>query len=169
MARAIAVTRLVVLPFRVVPPDPDTDFLAIGLADALTASLSGLDSMVVRSPLAAVGFAGPAPDLKAIATAIDVDAVLTATLMRAGDQLRINAQLVEAPAGTVHWSHWSQTGLGELFALQDELTRQIVESLSVPLGQAGIETGCAGKRARLRILPARERTQPDQRDQRAGA
>ena len=136
MARAIAVTRLVVLPFRVVPPDPDTDFLAIGLADALTASLSGLDSMVVRSPLAAAGFAGPAPDLKAIATTLDVDAVLTATLIRAGDQLRINAQLVEAPAGTVQWSHRSQTGLGDLFALQDELTRQIVESLSVPLSRS---------------------------------
>ena len=133
LARAVAVTRLVVLPFRVVPPDPDTDFLAVGLADALTASLSGLDSMVVRSPLAAARFAGPAPDLKAIATTLDVDAVLTATLMRAGDQLRINAQLLEAPAGTVRWSHRSQTGLGDLFALQDELTRQIVDSLSVPL------------------------------------
>ena len=47
MARAVAVTRLVVLPFRVVPADQDTDVLAIGLADALTASLSALDSMVV--------------------------------------------------------------------------------------------------------------------------
>ncbi|MDP7480212.1 MAG: protein kinase [Vicinamibacterales bacterium] len=136
MARAVAVTRLVVLPFRVVPPDLDTDFLAVGLADALTASLSGLDSMVVRSPLAAGSFAGPAPDLKAIATTLDVDAVLTATLMRAGDQLRVSAQLVEAPAGTVQWSHRSQTGLGDLFALQDELTRQIVESLSVPLSRS---------------------------------
>jgi serine/threonine-protein kinase len=136
MARAVAVTRLVVLPFRVVPPDPDTDFLAVGLADALTASLSGLDSMVVRSPLAAAGFAGSAPDLQTIATTLDVDAVLTATLMRAGDQLRVSAQLVEAPAGTVQWSHRSQTGLGDLFALQDELTRQIVESLSVPLSRS---------------------------------
>ena len=136
LARAVAVTRLVVLPFRVVPPDPDTDFLAVGLADALTASLSALDSMVVRSPLAAAGFAGPAADLKEIAATLEVDAVLTATLMRAGDQLRVTAQLVEAPAGTVQWSHRSQTGLGDLFALQDELTQQIVESLAVPLSRA---------------------------------
>ena len=140
VTRAVALTRLVVLPFRVVPPDPDTDFLAVGLADALTASLSGLDSMVVRSPLAAAGFAGPAPDLKAIATALDVDAVLTATLMRAGDQVRVSAQLLEAPAGTVQWSHRSQTGLGDLFALQDELTRQIVDSLSVPLSHSDEQT-----------------------------
>ena len=133
MARAVAVTRLVVLPFRVLPADPDTEMLAIGLADALTASLSALDSMVVRSPLAAAGFAGPAPDLRALATTLEVDAVLTATLMRAGDQLRVNAQLVDAPAGTVKWSHRSQTALGDLFALQDDLTRQIVASLAVPL------------------------------------
>jgi TolB-like protein/predicted Ser/Thr protein kinase len=133
MARAVAVTRLVVLPFRVLPADPDTEMLAIGLADALTASLSGLDSMVVRSPLAAAGFGGPTPDLKALATTLEVDAVLTATLMRAGDQLRVSAQLVDAPAGTVQWSHRSQTALGDLFALQDELTRQIVASLAVPL------------------------------------
>ena len=139
LVRAVAVTRLVVLPFRVVPPDPDTDFLAVGLADALTASLSGLDSMVVRSPLAAARFAGPAPDLKAIATTLDVDTVLTATLMRAGDQLRVSAQLLEAPAGTVQWSHRSQTGIGDLFALQDELTRQIFESLAVPLSHSDVQ------------------------------
>ena len=136
MARAVAVTRLVVLPFRVVPPDPDTDLLAVGLADALTASLSGLDSMVVRSPLAAGGFAGPSPDLKAIATTLDVDAVLTATLMRAGDQLRVSAQLLDAPAGTVQWSHRSQAELRDLFALQDNLTRQIVDSLAVPVSRS---------------------------------
>ena len=133
MARAVAVTRLVVLPFRVMPPDPDIDFLAVGLADALTASLSSLDSTVVRSPLAAAGFAGPAPDLKAVATTLEIDSVLTATLMRAGDQLRVSAQLVEAPGGTVQWSHRSQTGLGDLFALQDDLTRQILDSLAVSL------------------------------------
>ena len=136
MARAVPVTRLVVLPFRVVPADADTEVLAIGLADALTASLSDLDSMLVRSPLAAAAFAGVAPDLKAIATKLEVDSVLTATLMRAGDQLRVNAQLVEAPGGTVQWSHRSQAGLGDLFALQDDLTRQIVESLAVPLSRS---------------------------------
>ena len=56
--------------------------------------------------------------------------------MRAGDQLRVSAQLLEAPAGTVQWSHRSQTGLGDLFALQDELTRQIVDSLAVPLSRS---------------------------------
>ena len=105
-------------------------------ADLFAAGVLLFEMVAGRSPFAAARFAGPALDLKAIATTLDVDAVLTATLMRAGDQLRINAQLVEAPAGTVQWSHRSQTGLGDLFALQDELTRQIVESLAVPLSRS---------------------------------
>src|SRR6187401_1093143 len=51
------VTRLIVLPFRMLRPDPDTEFLAFSLADALTASLSGLQSLVVRSSMAAARFA----------------------------------------------------------------------------------------------------------------
>jgi serine/threonine protein kinase len=131
--RAHALSRLVVLPFRVLKPDADTDFLAFSLADALTMSLSGLESLVVRSSLAASKFAGAALDLKALATELDVDTVLAGTLMRSGDQLRVSTQLIEAPGGTVLWSHTSQFALGDLFQLQDDLAHRIVESLSVPL------------------------------------
>ena len=126
-------TRLIVLPFRVLRPDPDIDFLAFSLSDALTTSLSGLDSLVVRSSLAASRFAGESVDLDAVATKADVDAVLTGTLLRADDQLRVTAQLVETPNGTVRWSHTTQVTLGDIFQLQDALTKRIVESLSVPL------------------------------------
>jgi hypothetical protein len=51
--RAARVTRLIVLPFRPLRPDPETDFLAFGLPDALTAALGGLQSLVVRSSAAA--------------------------------------------------------------------------------------------------------------------
>jgi TolB-like protein len=60
------VTRLIVLPFRMLRPDPETDFLAFSLPDAMTTSLSGLKSLVVRSSLAASRFSG-AKDLKTIA------------------------------------------------------------------------------------------------------
>ena len=130
---ARAITRLIALPFRVLRPDPETDFLAFSLADAITSSLSSLDSLVVRSSLSASEFANETPDLKQIAREAEVDAVLTGTLMRAGDQIRVNAQLLEAPGGTVLWSQCVQSALGDLFALQDDFTRRIVESLSIPL------------------------------------
>ena len=70
---------------------------------------------------------------KRIAKETDVEAVLTGTLMRAGDQIRVNAQLLEAPGGTVLWSQSSQSPLGDLFKVQDDFTQHIVESLSIPL------------------------------------
>ncbi len=60
-------TRLVVLPFRVLRPDPETDFLAFSLPDAIATSLSGIGSLIVRSSTTAARFAAETPDLKALA------------------------------------------------------------------------------------------------------
>jgi eukaryotic-like serine/threonine-protein kinase len=130
---AQALTRLVVLPFKVLRPDPETDFLAFSLADAIATSLSGVGSMVVRSSAVAARFAGEAPDLNALATEAAVDRVVMGTLLRSGDQLRAVAQLVEAPGGTLLTSLTVQSSLGDLFRLQDDITRRIVETLSLPL------------------------------------
>ncbi len=132
-ARPAPMTRLIVLPLRILRPDPETDFLAFSLPDAVTSSLSGLESLIVRSSVTASRFAGESLDLATIASSADVDVVLTGTLLRAGEQLRINTQVVEAPGGTVLWSHTAQVKLGDIFQLQDDLARRIVESLSVPL------------------------------------
>ena len=128
-----ALKRLIVLPFRVLRTDPETDFLAFSLPDAIAASLAGLNSLVVRSSLAAARFAGPAPDLKEIAREADVDVVLTGTLLRAGPQVRLSTQLVEAPAGTLIRAWTSQVELRDIFQLQDTLVNGVVESLALPL------------------------------------
>jgi TolB-like protein len=125
--------RMIVLPFRILRPDPETDFLAFSLPDAITASLSSLDSIVMRSTLTAARYQAEELDLAEIASRADVDTVLAGTLLRAGDQLRVATQLVEAPGGSLVWSQTSQVALGDLFQLQDALTRRIVESLKMPL------------------------------------
>jgi TolB-like protein len=127
------VTRLMVLPFRLLRADAEIDFLAFSLADAVTNSLSPIESLVVRSTLAAARFASNAPDLRSIANEANVDVVLSGTLLRAGEVLRVSAQLLEAPSGTVLWSHTAQLAVGDIFQLQDTLARQIVESLALPL------------------------------------
>jgi DNA-binding winged helix-turn-helix (wHTH) protein/tetratricopeptide (TPR) repeat protein len=125
--------RLLVLPFRMLKPDPDLDFLAFSLPDALTVQLSGLDSLIVRSSLVAARFAGDAPDLQRIASVAQVDLVVSGTLLRAGDQLRVSAQLADASAGTLIWSHTVQAPVDDLFRLQDSLVERIAGSLSTPL------------------------------------
>jgi serine/threonine protein kinase/tetratricopeptide (TPR) repeat protein len=132
-AMARALTRVVVLPFRVLRPDPETDFLAFSLPDAITTSLAGFGSLIVRSSAKAARFAGEAPDLQALAVEADVDRVVMGTLLRAGDQLRATTQLVEAPEGTLVGSHTVQSSLGDLFQMQDDIARRVVEALALPL------------------------------------
>jgi serine/threonine protein kinase len=130
---AHALTRIVVLPFRVLRPDPETDFLAFSLPDAIATSLSANTSLIVRSSAVAARYGSEAPDLKALAAEADVDRVVTGTLLRAGDQLRASTQLVEAPGGTLLTSHAVQASLGDLFRLQDDIARRVSDALALPL------------------------------------
>ena len=159
---AHALTRLVVLPFRVLRPDPETDFLAFSLPDAIATSLSGNASLIVRSSVVAARFGAETPDLKALAAEADVDRVVMGTLLRSGDQLRATAQLIEAPGGTLLTSHTVQSSMGDLFRLQDDIARRVSEALSVPLsgGTAVADARRAARRPRLRALPPRERARP---------
>ena len=130
---AHALTRLVVLPFRILRSDPETDFLAFSLPDAIATSLSGNPSLIVRSSAVAARFGAETPDLRALAAEADVDRVVMGTLLRAGDQLRAAVQLIEAPAGTLLTSHTVQSSMGDLFRLQDDIARRVSEALSLPL------------------------------------
>ena len=121
--------RLIVLPFRVLRPSEEIQFLAFSLPEAITVSLAGLEDLVVRSSLIAERYSHEALDLKKIAGEADVDVVLTGGLLKIGEQLRITAQLVEAPSGTLLWSHSTQTTTRELLELHDDLVRRIVDSI----------------------------------------
>lgn len=121
------------LPFRPLKPDPETEFLTFSLPDAIASSLSGLESMAVRSTLAASRFAGEVPDLAAIAAALDVTLVLGGTVLRLGDRVRVSTQLVEAPRGTLLWTTTAETAVTDLFQVTDSLVARIVESLALPL------------------------------------
>lgn len=124
---------LIVLPFRVLRSDAEAEFLAFGLADAITSSLGGLQTIGVRSSAVAARYAAEIPDLVRLAREATVDLVLNGTLMRAGQQIRVNIQLVEAPSGTLVWSHTAQATLHDVFQLQDDIVQGIVGSLPLPL------------------------------------
>lgn len=125
-------TRLIVLPFRMLRPDSETDFLSFSLPDAISSSLTGLRSLVVRSHLAAMRYAD-GWDLERIGRESDVDVVLSGTLLRGGERLRVCVQLTDVKDGTLLWTQNSEVSVGDLFQLQDQLSRRIVESLDLPL------------------------------------
>ncbi len=128
-ARACALRRLIVLPFRVLRPSEEIQFLAYSLPEAITVSLAGLENLVVRSSIVAAQYSGDAPDLQKIAREAEVDVVLTGALLNVGKELRITTQLAEVPSGTLLWSHSSQATTHELLELHDDLVRRVVESI----------------------------------------
>jgi serine/threonine protein kinase/Flp pilus assembly protein TadD len=127
--RAQALRRIIVLPFRMLRPSDDIQFLAYSLPEAISVSLAGLENLVVRSSLAASRYSTDAPDLQRIAKEAEVDVVLTGALLSVGDRLRITTQLVEVPSGTLLWSHSSQATNRELLDLHDDLVKRVVESI----------------------------------------
>src|SRR5271154_6849279 len=115
-ACARTLRRIIVLPFRVLRPNEEIDFLAYSLPEAITVSLAGLDNLVVRSSVVASRYASDALDLQQIAKEAEVDVVLSGALLNVGEQLRITTQLTEVPSGTLLWSHSSQATIRELLA-----------------------------------------------------
>jgi len=127
--RARALRRIVVLPFRLLRPSDEIQFLAYSLPEAITVSLSGLENLVVRSSIVASRYSAETADLQKIASEAEVDVVLTGALLNIGEQLRITTQLAEVPSGTLLWSHSSQASIRELLELHDDLVRRVVDAL----------------------------------------
>jgi adenylate cyclase len=119
---------IVVLPFRGLQDDADVAFLQLGVPEAVTAALSGDARWRVLSNREAMRFDDTA-DLTTIGRELHVDRLLTGTFLRSGTQVRVTAQLVSAVDGTVLWSDTAQHAFDDVFALQDDICRQILGAL----------------------------------------
>ena len=144
VAEARPMLRLAVLPFRLLKRDPDTDYLGLSLADALVSSLTGLESLVVRSTLKTARYASTVPDLESVAADLAVDVVLTGSMLRAQDQVRVSAELVSVPAGDIWWSHTTQVPLDAVIDLHDELARKVIASLPLTAQDRNYRPRAAG-------------------------
>ena len=134
-AQAHTLQRLIVLPFRLLRPSEEIQFLAHSLPEAISVSLAGVEHLIVRSSLAAAQYAHDALDLQRIRKEAEVDAILTGALLPVGERLRLTTQLVEVPNGTLLWSHTSQVTVKELLELHDDLVRRVVEALLPSLSE----------------------------------
>jgi len=121
--------RFIALPFAIVNGDERIAFLGQSLPEAISASLAGLRSLTVRSSLLAARLAEQPKDLRWIAREADVDVLLAGTILCEGGRLRVTAELVEVPSGTLAGSFVCQAGRDAVFEVQDSLARRIVERL----------------------------------------
>ncbi len=124
---------IAVLPFANMSTDKEQEFFADGISEDLTTQLSKISALLVISRTSAFKYKGQSIDVREIVRALGVRYVLEGSVRRGGDQLRINAQLIEATTGGHLWAESYDGMAGEIFSLQDRINRDIVEALKVRL------------------------------------
>ena len=129
-----AIPTLAVLPFSDISPQKDQDYFCEGMAEELINALAALPGLHVTSRTSAFQFKGKAIDISEIGAKLKVETVLEGSVRKAGNRLRITAQLVKVSDGFHLWSERYDRDLDDVFAVQDEIARTIVEKLKVKLG-----------------------------------
>src|SRR5829696_271620 len=130
--RAQAVS-LAVLPFVNLGPDPESEYFSDGMTEELISALAKVKGLRVTARTSAFAFKGKEVDVREIGRRLNVGAVLEGSVRRAGDRLRITAQLINSADGCYVWSETFDRGLADVFAVQDELARSITATLKVQL------------------------------------
>jgi eukaryotic-like serine/threonine-protein kinase len=129
-----AIRSIAVLPLDNYSGDPGQDYFAEGMTDELTTDLATISQLRVISRGSAMQFKGEhRPSTPQIAKALNVDAVVEGSVLRAGDKVRITAQLIDARADKHLWAKSFERSSGDVLALQDELARAIAHEIHVQL------------------------------------
>lgn len=115
--------------------DAANDYFADGITDEIIRNFSILDGIAVRSQTSSFAFKGKPHHIREIGRQLDVDYILEGSVLRSGQQLRINAQLVRVRDDFPLWSGRYDRPLTDVFAIQDELSRNIVNQLRLKLGR----------------------------------
>jgi TolB-like protein len=128
--------RAVVLPFRLLQDDPEAAALKHGLPEMLTTMLTSKGRWEFLSNRVAQEFEEE-HDLVAVGRALRVDRLLTGSILRAGDEMQVTVQLVDASDGSVQWSQAGRFTLESVLAVQEEISRKIVDELPLDTESAG--------------------------------
>jgi len=124
---------IVVLPFANLGNDPEQQYFADGITEDLTTDLSRIAGLLVISRNTAFSYQGKRVDTKQIGRELGVRYVLEGSVRRSGNQIRVNAQLIDADTDTHLWAERFDGDTGDLFALQDEITSRIAIALNLEL------------------------------------
>jgi len=124
---------IVVLPFTNLSNDPDQEYFADGITDDLTTDLSRIAGSFVIARGTAFTYKGKAVDAKQVGRELGVRYALEGSIRRAGNQVRVNAQLIDAETDAHLWAERFDRDTHDLFALQDEITSRIAIALDSEL------------------------------------
>ena len=123
------VPSIAVLPFANMSPDPDQEYFCDGLAEELIDALARLEGLRVVARTSAFQFRGKGHDLREVGRKLNVKTVLEGSVRKAGNWLRINVQLINAEDGYHVWSERYDRVLENIFEIQDDISRAILDKL----------------------------------------
>lgn len=128
--------RLAVLPFVNMSADPENEYFSDGITEELLNALTRVDGLQVTSRTSAFAFKGKNNDIRDIALQLNVDKVLEGSVRKAGNRVRITAQLINAADGYHLWSETYDRNLTDIFEVQDEISGIIANKLRANLTPA---------------------------------
>jgi TolB-like protein/DNA-binding winged helix-turn-helix (wHTH) protein/tetratricopeptide (TPR) repeat protein len=124
---------IAVLPLDNLTGDPGQQYFADGMTDALITSLVQIESLRVISRTSAMHYQGSRKTLPEIAKELDVDAVVEGSVVRSGNRLRMDVQLIQAPSDRHLWARSYERDIQDVLALENELARTIALEVKVQL------------------------------------
>jgi serine/threonine-protein kinase len=124
---------IAVLPFRNLSAEPDHEYFADGLAEELITALAKIEQLRVAAKASAFTFKGRNAELREIGARLNVETVLSGTVRRSETRLRVACRLTSVADGSQIWSERYDREAADIFTLQDDITRAIVETLKVTL------------------------------------
>jgi len=127
---------IAVLPFNDLSPARDHDYFSDGIAEEILTTLAKIDGLRVAARRSSFWFKGKEAELTEIAEKLNVEHVLEGTVRRDGNRVRVTAELIDAWNGFTLWSETFEREFQGIFALQDEITRSIVDALKLKLNVA---------------------------------
>jgi len=128
---------IAVLPFLSMSSDLENEYLSDGLTEDLIMAFSRLKGLRVPARTSSFVFKGKSEDIRQIGRQLNVKTILEGSVRKVGNRLRITAQLINTADGDHLWSQTFDRELQEVFAIQDEITREIVRALEMQLVGAG--------------------------------
>jgi adenylate cyclase len=152
---------IAVLPFVNMSGDPNEEYFSDGITEEIITALSKIPHLFVISRQSTFTYKGKPVKVKQVSEELGVRYVLEGSVRKAGEKVRITAQLIDAITGYHLWAERYDRSLKDLFALQDEITLKIISALQVKL--VGVETGLSVKGtgnldAYLKLLQSREQS-----------
>jgi TolB-like protein len=123
-----------VLPFVNMSPDPENEYFSDGISEELLNLLVQVEGLRVPSRTSSFAFKGMNTDIREIASQLEVGHILEGSVRKAGNRVRVTAQLIEVSTDTHLWSDTYDRELEDIFAIQDEIAGHIVEELKLALG-----------------------------------